>query len=61
MFTQRLGPPRGDPAWPKVLFRTLIMLGLGVLSPHPNSLGMEFLPEMGHIWPGVRAGHCSHR
>lgn len=53
MFTQELGPPRGDPAWPRGLIQALVTLGLGVLSPQLKSLGVELLLGMGNIWPGA--------
>lgn len=53
MFTQELGPPRGDPAWPRGLIQTLVILGLGVLSPQPNSFGVALLRGMGNSWPGT--------
>lgn len=52
MFTQELGPPRGDPAWPRGLTQVLVILRLGVLIPQPNSFGVELL-GMGNTWPGV--------
>lgn len=55
MFTQELGPPRGErPCLAQGLIQTLVILGLGVLSPQPNSLGVELLPEEGNIWPGAK-------
>lgn len=53
MFTQELGPPRGDPAWPRGLIQTLVILGLGVLSPQPNSFEVALLRGMGNSWPGT--------
>lgn len=54
MFTQELGLPKGRPCLAQGLIQTFVILGLGVLSPQPNSLGMELLPETSNIWPGAK-------
>lgn len=43
------GAPKGRPCLAQGLIQTLVILGLGVLSPQPNSLRVELLPEMGNI------------
>lgn len=48
------GAPKGRPCLAQGLIQTLVILGLGVLSPQPNYLRVELLPEMGHIWPGAK-------